>query len=548
MDVQENILRSIAKDRGWSLQPDGEIWRESLSGRKKERPVFEEIIQYIKNNPGKVKYYLFRAIDRFTRRGTLDYETMQQILAKYGVELIDSFGIIQPARNTLSDLDSEYEWSIYRPSKIAELVTANMAREEVTTMLTRTIGQEIRLTRQGFKVRSAVDGFLNKQVFVDGKRKVIQVPDPERAKFITEIFRLRAAGTHTDHEIVDIINAMGFRTKLKHHWDQNREKVIGTRGGIPLTVKQLQVIVRRPIYCGIVCELWTKHLPIKAQYDGLVSIEVFNQANRGETYVKQDGENLQILHDFKNGNMRKKKNHHNPLFPYKNVVLCPLCPTDKTFTGSVAKGKSGKGFPQYHCSRKGHKYFGVSKKEFEKNVEHYVRSIKFKPEYLDGFKATLLNKYSEREKEIMRISADIHLNISDLKAEQAAKLQALVSSKSPVVREKLEQEIESLETQIKGAGSESAKIEVTESDIKQFIEWAKYLMEHLSELLLNPDNPWLQETLFGLVFEKLPTYEEILNGTPKLSLIFSLSSDFSPLKGELGCLEGFEPSLHPPQG
>jgi hypothetical protein len=36
--------------------------------------------------------------------------------------------------------------------------------------------------------------------------------------------------------------------------------------------------------------------------------------------------------------------------------------------------------------------------------------------------------------------------------------------------------------------------------------------------------------LFSLVFDELPTYEEILNGTPKLSLPYKLSEEFSKTK------------------
>jgi hypothetical protein len=39
--------------------------------------------------------------------------------------------------------------------------------------------------------------------------------------------------------------------------------------------------------------------------------------------------------------------------------------------------------------------------------------------------------------------------------------------------------------------------------------------------------------LFSLVFEKMPTYEEIVNGTPKLSYAFKLSSTFTPDKNQL---------------
>lgn len=44
----------------------------------------------------------------------------------------------------------------------------------------------------------------------------------------------------------------------------------------------LQLYVKNPLYAGIICEKWTKNIPIKAQFKGLVSIELWNKANRGE--------------------------------------------------------------------------------------------------------------------------------------------------------------------------------------------------------------------------------------------------------------------------
>ena len=59
------------------------------------------------------------------------------------------------------------------------------------------------------------------------------------------------------------------------------------------------------------------------------------------------------------------------------------------------------------------------------------------------------------------------------------------------------------------------------------------MMEHPAELLLNAENPMAQRALFGLVFEETPTYEEILNGTPKLTWIFKLSILYLGEKSQL---------------
>ena len=58
-----------------------------------------------------------------------------------------------------------------------------------------------------------------------------------------------------------------------------------------------------------------------------------------------------------------------------------------------------------------------------------------------------------------------------------------------------------------------------------------------SEMLLNPTttgNPRAQQALFGLVFEEIPNYQEIVNGTARLTWIFKLSSEFAGSKKTCG--------------
>src|SRR5215831_20062394 len=166
LEVQAEICRRIVAEREWTLahQP----WLESFSGRKDRRPTFEEILDFLDEHPGITKFYIFRSIDRFTRGGSFSYEQMKRELAQRGVEMIDSHGIIQPPKNTLEHTGFTYPWSVRSPSEITEVVLATTASQEITTILTRLIGQEIRLTQEGYKVRRAADGFVNKRIYVDG--------------------------------------------------------------------------------------------------------------------------------------------------------------------------------------------------------------------------------------------------------------------------------------------------------------------------------------------------------------------------------------------
>jgi hypothetical protein len=166
----------------------------------------------------------------------------------------------------------------------------------------------------------------------------------------------------------------------------------------------------------------------------------------------------------------------------------------------------------------------MPKKDFDMAFENFIRQLELKPEIFDSIEATLLNKYHERKKEIIQSSINVHQTIAALKTEQKAKAEAFVATTSQALRSQLESGIEELEAKIKSAASESQKIDITEEDIGSFKRHGKYLLEHLPELLLNPENTQQQLNLFSLIFEELPTYANIVNGTAKTALIFTLSS------------------------
>ena len=51
-----------------------------------------------------------------------------------------------------------------------------------------------------------------------------------------------------------------------------------------------------------------------------------------------------------------------------------------------------------------------------------------------------------------------------------------------------------------------------------------YYLEHLDELILQPDDATQSAKLFRLIFVETPTYEELLVGTPKIDRVFKLNN------------------------
>ncbi len=532
---QEKICENIAKMRNAIVLG---TYREQYSGRKDGRPVIEEMISFIKKNPNKIDFIIFKSIDRFTRNGTLGYESLKQKLAQYGVDLVDANGIIQPSKNTLEHLGVEYNWSRIHPSEITELVMAQQGKSEVNQILTRMIGAEINLVRDGYKVRQENDGYINEKVYIDGKKKVIQIPDPKRAQFFRKMFEMSA--THTDQQVVDYVNAMGYKSKETKMWSKNKDRIIGTRGGIKLTVKQLQAIRQRPIYCGINAEKWLER-PIRTQYEGLVSIDTFNKANKGKIYIKEEKDGgITILKDYNPHQLKRMRD--NPEFPHKSVIMCSVC--GKPFLGSSPKGKY-KAIPTYHCARD-HKYLGVNKAEFEKQLTLFVSKLEYKDEaFIKSFEAVLMNKFREREKELGEFSVQVGATVIELETEKKSLIETYTSTKNEIIRDELEKKINEIHEQIKITREQRNGIEVQENDIHAFVGYVKNLMEHPVEMLVKQKDLNALRGLFSLVFEELPTYQEIVNGTPKLSLPYKLSEEFHKKKSLSVTLQRVELCFHP---
>lgn len=533
LELQARICREIAERNGWTLAH--EPWLEAHTGSASSRPAFDDVLAFLDRNPNQVRYYLFRSIDRFTRGGVDLYNPMKRALMQRGAELIDSMGVIQPTKNTLAHLGFEYAWSEDDPSEITQLVMATTAKTEKTTILTRLIGAEISLAQQGYRVRKAADGYQNKRVYVDGKRRYIQEVDPVRAKFYIAMFELRASGSLSDREIVDRINAMGFRRRLFERWNADKTEAIGHGGGGPLTVARFQEIVRNPIYCGVVYEKWTHWKPVRAPYDGLVSIETYNAANRGKRYIHERAGTLELIHDYRSDRETRVLSRTNPEFPFKNVIMCPLC--EKPFRGSATRGKSGKAFPAYHCDR-AHKRVGVKKATFETIVRTYIEGLRFDEIARPTVVKAACDAFASRQTERGATRKEIERATADLETQKAEIVKAFMGATSATMRSALEAKIEHLETEISRSKSNDAMADISQADFDAYLAEAQKILEHPHTLLENPANMREQRSDYALVFNPLPTIAELRVGTPKMTSIFKLCDDVSRAKyglaGQLG--------------
>lgn len=521
LDDQERIGRKKAEYLRANVL---KVFRFTISGAKSERDDIEMMIKYVEDylkRGTKVHYLIIKDIDRLTRGGNVVYQEIKKRFADLGVDIVDGFGMIQPKVNLYEDMGIDYDWCWQSNSEMAERYKADISDDERKIILRRLIVKEVELTRAGFHIGPPQDGYINKKLpITQSKSATIQIPDPSRGQFMVKMFELRALRLYTDIEVVKMVNALGYKTRERNRWSRDKERIIGKSGGRPLTVKQLQRIIQNPIYCGVKVHKYTGYKPVKQKYPGLVSIDLFNRANNGKVFVKEiSADECEVLYDYKPFKQIQKRNKYNENFPYKGVILCPHC--KKPLKASASKGRS-KHYYNYHCQRS-HAYIGVSKDELEQTVDNFILSLSYNKNNFDELKNALLNIFRKKQSEITKESVMIDKSVLELKTKKEQAIDILLQNPSQSIKNSIEKRIDDFDKEIDIVQSKRKIIEITEKDISDFIKYAKHLLEHLDELLLN--NPLIKQkqALFSLVFDELPSYFDIKNGTAKISSIFQIA-------------------------
>jgi site-specific DNA recombinase len=208
-------------------------------------------------------------------------------------------------------------------------------------------------------------------------------------------------------------------------------------------------------------------ITVRAQYAGLVSIDTFNRANRGKVFIRERPDNLglEILYDYYPGRKIERRTRYNPDFLYKNVILCPVC--RKSLTGSWSRSKSGKRVPYYHCER-GHKRVGLRRDDVDTAAMTFITSLRFKPGIVKSLRATFLDRYRERQSEIMDEASKIGRNVADLEVRKAQAVRSYIAATNEWLKCEIEKEVEALAVEIGNTQSVRNTLEVTEQDIDLF--------------------------------------------------------------------------------
>jgi hypothetical protein len=333
-EAQKEQIEQFAKLHDLNLK-ETFVFLESAS--KDEQPM-QRAIDYCKDPKNDIQLFIIKSIDRFTRGGATPYDQLKTQLEKYGVKLVDIYGVISANKvNTLEHLGLKYRWSEYSPSQKMEFLEAERAKDELRDIMSRMIGAEVRYTRMGYWMRRPPYGFTNQRIETANGKRYLLVPNPDEAPFVQKMFELRLQGTLSDTQIVEEINKLGYVSRnYNRRAKADKTQVSARLGGNPMTLKRFWLYIQNPIYAGVIYEKWTEYQPITAQFEGLVPYSVFNAANRGKLTIREDNGVVQLIKQ-EVPEYLLKKGTHNAEYPYRKVVACPEC--RQSLFGSASKGR-----------------------------------------------------------------------------------------------------------------------------------------------------------------------------------------------------------------
>jgi DNA repair exonuclease SbcCD ATPase subunit len=158
------------------------------------------------------------------------------------------------------------------------------------------------------------------------------------------------------------------------------------------------------------------------------------------------------------------------------------------------------------------------------NVYSFIEDIKFSDKHYEKLKKFLIVRFMNKISDLNNSHIEIDEGIIKQREELKVIYNSIKKASSTVVLKELEGEYEEKLAEIQEAQEERRSLELTEEDLAEFLAVAKNTVERPSEILTNVHSFEHQIAVNKLFFEELPTYTDVVNRTPKLTLFFKVLS------------------------
>lgn len=350
LDEQEKACQEYCKHNGIEIV---EIFREEGESAKNlklnNRKEFLRGLEFCRKNKGKIEAFVVHKVDRFARN-TEDHFLVRKTLLDYGVTL---HSVTEPIGNKPVE-------------KFVETMLAASAEFDNAIRKQRCCdGQSARIN-QGIYPHKCPIGYVSGQFKARGEKKTEpDNPDEKIFPIIQRGLKEFKRGIVSKTDLVVLLDKWGLA------------KARGRKTTIQIVEKILTQYLK--FYAGILHNAYTGEY-VKGQHKPMISEDEMRE--------------IEFVLSGKNKHTTKKA-RYNPNFPLRRTVLCATC--RESLTGSCPRGNGGQYF-YYHCKNKHCLMYGkaIPKLDLENKFCEYLKIITPKKEYLELFKATMIDLWSEK--------------------------------------------------------------------------------------------------------------------------------------------------------
>jgi len=285
LDYQEKQGREYAERNNLQII---KIFTESFSAKRPGRPMFNEMLSYIKKN--KIRHLIFLKSDRASRNG-VDSAALVYMAERenYNIHLIqDGLCLNQKSRPT--------DFLIFEMNNVfANFYPRNLSIEVSTKLLEK--------AEQGYYPERPPVGYERKPKL----RKAYLQINPEKAPFIKRIFELYASGEYSYSSLAAKMREEGFMISP----------------AVKCGKSNIEDILNNPIYMGDFVFKGKRYY--NAKHEPIISRELYT-----------------ICQNIIQARIKGKASKHD--FAFSNLLKCSKCGC--YMVGELKKGK----YVYYHCT------------------------------------------------------------------------------------------------------------------------------------------------------------------------------------------------------
>ena len=425
LGIQLTKCREHCARSGWKV--DRVFTEEGESAKTTDRPEFTRLLEYCREERGRMQYLVVYNLSRFSRNSS-DHFAIRTYLRTLGVTL-------RSVQELFDDSAS---------GEFMETVMAGFAQLDNRVRGERSLAGMKAAAEKGRFVWHAPVGYLN-------SNEPSLVIDPEKGSLVRTAFELFASGRYTKSQVLKRVRALGLTS----------------RQGKELSPQSFTGLLRNKTYCGVmVSRKWDAELP--GDWEPLVSDNTFLAAQA-------------VLAGRRTSTSQRQRDHAD--FPLRRFIRCAPC--GKPITGSWSRGRN-KRYSYYHCRTPQCRAVSVRESLLREKFVQLLEGLAPKARYLALFREVVLDVWRQRTAETASLQRKLTERVNRLQRRKDELVEAFVHRKV-LDSETYEQRVRREDEGLKLARLELAQAQADDVDVAGLLIFAEHLLTNAAQLWLELD-------------------------------------------------------------